>query len=50
MSLTSTASDGAKVTATVGGDGTGTGPVARIYAYIAQVKKDVGRLKTRKAA
>lgn len=50
VSLTSTASDGAKVTATVGGDGTGTGPVARIYAYIAQVKKDVGRLKTRKAA
>ncbi|MFB7707877.1 siphovirus ReqiPepy6 Gp37-like family protein [Streptomyces sp. NPDC056105] len=38
------------VKATVGGDSTGTGTVARIYSYIAQVKKDVGRLKTRKAA
>jgi hypothetical protein len=50
VSLTSTATDGTKVTATVGGDSTGTSTVARIYAYIAQVKKDVGRLKTRKAA
>ncbi|MFG2970916.1 siphovirus ReqiPepy6 Gp37-like family protein [Streptomyces sp. NPDC048288] len=50
VSLTCTAQDGPKVTATVGGDSTGTSTVARIYAYIAQVKKDVGRLKTRKAA
>ena len=50
VSLTCTASDGTKVTATVGGDSTGTSTVARIYAYIAQVKKDVTRLKTRKAA
>ncbi|MFF7335457.1 siphovirus ReqiPepy6 Gp37-like family protein [Streptomyces sp. NPDC008150] len=53
VSLTCTASDGPKVTATVGGDSSGTSSastIARIYAYIAQVKKDVGRLKTRKAA
>ncbi|CAK7288538.1 siphovirus ReqiPepy6 Gp37-like family protein [Streptomyces misionensis] len=50
VSITCTATDGTKVTATVGGDSTGTSTVARIYAYIAQVKKDVGRLKTRKAA
>ncbi|MFF9003672.1 siphovirus ReqiPepy6 Gp37-like family protein [Streptomyces achromogenes] len=50
VSLTCTASDGWKVTATVGGSATGTSTVARIYAYIAQVKKDVTRLKTRKAA
>ncbi|MFD8839866.1 siphovirus ReqiPepy6 Gp37-like family protein [Streptomyces griseofuscus] len=50
VSITCTASDGTKVTATVGGDSTGTSTVARIYSYIAQVKKDVGRLKTRKAA
>jgi hypothetical protein len=50
VQLTCTATDGAKVTATVGGDSTGTSTVARIYAYIAQVKKDVTRLKTRKAA
>lgn len=46
----SCAVDGTTVKATVGGDSTGDGVVARIYAYIAQVKKDVGRLKTRKAA
>lgn len=50
VSLTSTAADGTKVAATVGGDSSGTSTVARIYAYIAQVKKDVARLKTRKAA
>lgn len=50
VSITCTAADGRKVTATVGGDSTGTSTVARIYAYIAQVKKDVARLKTRKAA
>jgi hypothetical protein len=50
VSITCTAADGPKVTATVGGDSTGTSTVARIYAYIAQVKKDVTRLKTRKAA
>src|ERR1044072_6061185 len=48
VALTSTAADATKVAATVGGDSTST--VARIYAYLAQVKKDVGRLKTRKAA
>lgn len=41
---------GSTVKATVGGDSTGTGTVARIYSFIAQVKRDVGRLKTRKAA
>jgi len=50
VTLTSTASDATTVKATVGGDSTGTSTVARIYAYIAQVKKDVTRLKTRKAA
>jgi hypothetical protein len=50
VTLTSTAADATTVKATVGGDSTGTSTVARIYAYIAQVKKDVGRLKTRKAA
>jgi hypothetical protein len=50
VSITCTAADGRKVTATVGGDSTGTSTVARIYSYIAQVKKDVARLKTRKAA
>lgn len=50
VQLTSTAADATKVTATVGGDSTGTSTVARIYSYLAQVKKDVARLKTRKAA
>lgn len=50
VSLACTAADGTKATATIGGDSTGTSTVARIYALIAQVKKDVGRLKTRKAA
>ncbi|QGZ53371.1 hypothetical protein GPZ77_34665 (plasmid) [Streptomyces sp. QHH-9511] len=50
VTLTCTAAEGTKVTATVGGDSTGTSTVARLYAYIAQVKKDIGRLKTRKAA
>ncbi|MFD6490678.1 siphovirus ReqiPepy6 Gp37-like family protein [Streptomyces sp. NPDC060188] len=49
VALNSTASD-STVKATVGGDSSGSGVVARIYSYIAQVKKDVGRLKTRKAA
>ncbi|HEX5595921.1 MAG TPA: siphovirus ReqiPepy6 Gp37-like family protein [Micromonosporaceae bacterium] len=48
VTLTSSAGE-SSVKATVGGD-TGDGVVARIYQYIAQVKKDVGRLKTRKAA
>lgn len=50
VTLSSTASDATTVKATVGGDSTGSSAVARIYALIAQVKKDVGRLKTRKAA
>ena len=49
VTLTCTAADGTTVKAAVGSD-TGHGTVARIYQYIAQVKKDVGRLKTRKAA
>ncbi|RPK56238.1 hypothetical protein EES43_24660 [Streptomyces sp. ADI96-02] len=49
VTLTCTAGDGTTVKAAVGSsDGDGT--VARIYKYLAQVKKDVGRLKTRKAA
>ncbi|MGV9278048.1 siphovirus ReqiPepy6 Gp37-like family protein [Streptomyces griseosporeus] len=50
VTLTSTAADATTVKATVGGDSFGTGAVARIYSLIAQVKKDVTRLKTRKAA
>ena len=50
VSLTSTAADATKVTATIGGDSTGTSTVARIYSYLAQLKKSVGRLQTRKAA
>lgn len=49
VSLTCTATDGTKTKAAVG-SGSGDGAVARIYQYIAQVKRDVGRLKTRKAA
>ncbi|MFG3136135.1 siphovirus ReqiPepy6 Gp37-like family protein [Streptomyces sp. NPDC048211] len=41
--------DGTTVKAAVGTD-SGDGAVARIYQLIAQVKRDVGRLKTRKAA
>ncbi|MGW0920078.1 siphovirus ReqiPepy6 Gp37-like family protein [Streptomyces sp. NPDC002755] len=48
VTLTSTVGD-SSVKATVGGD-TGANTVARIYQYIAQVKRDLGRLKTRKAA
>lgn len=50
VTLTSTAADATVAKATVGGDSSGTSAVARIYSLIAQVKKDVGRLKTRKAA
>lgn len=49
VTLTCTASDGTTVKAAVGSD-TADSAVARIYQYLAQVKKDVGRLKTRKAA
>ncbi|MFJ2110630.1 siphovirus ReqiPepy6 Gp37-like family protein [Streptomyces sp. NPDC087850] len=49
VTLTSTAAEGTTVKAAVGED-SGDGVVARIYQYLAQVKKDVGRLKTRKAA
>ncbi|MYS68959.1 hypothetical protein GTY88_00690 [Streptomyces sp. SID5926] len=49
VTLTSSAG-GSSVKATVGGDSSGDSAVGRIYKYIAQVKKDVGRLKTRKAA
>lgn len=49
VTLSSSAS-GSSTKATVGGDSSGTGTVARIYSYIAQIKKDLGRVKTRKAA
>lgn len=49
VTLTCTAASGTTVKASVGSD-SGDGTVARIYKYLAQVKKDVGRLKTRKAA
>ncbi|WP_327335843.1 siphovirus ReqiPepy6 Gp37-like family protein [Streptomyces sp. NBC_01324] len=48
VTLTCTA-EGTTVKASVGTDN-GDGAVARIYQLIAQVKKDLGRLKTRKAA
>lgn len=49
VTLTCTAGDGVTVTAAVGSGG-GDGAVARIYKFLAQVKKDVGRLKTRRSA
>lgn len=49
VTLTSSTS-GSTVKATVGGDSSGDSPVGRIYKYIAQVKKNVARLQTRKAA
>ncbi|MFE7485457.1 siphovirus ReqiPepy6 Gp37-like family protein [Streptomyces sp. NPDC057552] len=49
VTLTCTAVDGTTVKAAVGSD-SGDGAVARIYKYIAQVKKDIGRLKTRRSA
>lgn len=49
VTLTSSAADGTSVKATVGGD-SGQTAVARIYSYLARVKKDVARLKTRRAA
>ncbi|MFE4420450.1 siphovirus ReqiPepy6 Gp37-like family protein [Streptomyces sp. NPDC056817] len=48
VTLTSTVGD-SSVKATIGGDNA-DGTVARIYQYIARIKKDVGRLTTRKAA
>ncbi|MGW9299576.1 siphovirus ReqiPepy6 Gp37-like family protein [Streptomyces cyaneofuscatus] len=49
VTLSCTAGDGTTVKASIGSsDGDGT--VARIYKYLAQVKKDLGRVKTRKAA
>ncbi|MFJ6729363.1 siphovirus ReqiPepy6 Gp37-like family protein [Streptomyces sp. NPDC091281] len=48
VTLTSSASE-ASVKATVGGD-TGSNAVSRIYQYIAQLKRELGRVKTRKAA
>lgn len=49
VTLASTAADGTTVKAAVG-ENSGDGTVARIYQYLARVKKDVARLKTRKAA
>ncbi|MFJ8929227.1 siphovirus ReqiPepy6 Gp37-like family protein [Streptomyces sp. NPDC102364] len=48
VTLTSSATE-STTKATVG-NSSATGAVARIYSYIAQLKKDVGRIKTRKAA
>ena len=48
VTLTSNATE-ATTKATIG-NSSATGAVARIYSYIAQLKKDVGRIKTRKAA
>jgi hypothetical protein len=50
VSLTCTATEGLKASVTVGGDGTGTSTVARIYSFIGSLKKDIRRLQTRKAA
>lgn len=49
VTLTSTASEGTQVKATVANGDNEAGAVARIYAYIARLKKDVAKLKTRKA-
>ncbi|MFJ6316094.1 siphovirus ReqiPepy6 Gp37-like family protein [Streptomyces californicus] len=49
VTLTCTATDGVTVKVAVGSsDGDGT--VARIYKFLAQLKRDLGRVKTRKAA
>ncbi|MFJ6559982.1 siphovirus ReqiPepy6 Gp37-like family protein [Streptomyces sp. NPDC091412] len=48
VTLTSSVGE-SSVKATVGGDNA-DGAVARIYQYIARIKKDIGRLTTRKAA
>ncbi|EGE40768.1 hypothetical protein GTY83_06950 [Streptomyces sp. SID4928] len=49
VTLTCTAGEGTSVKAAVGSsDGDGT--VARIYQYLARLKRDLGRVKTRKAA
>lgn len=50
VTVTSTAVDGVTVKAAVGSDDGGDGVVAHIYQYIAQVKKDVGRLTTRRSS
>ncbi|KFK87859.1 hypothetical protein IX27_18390 [Streptomyces sp. JS01] len=49
VTLTCTAGEGTTVKAAVGSS-SGDGTVARIYKFLAQVKKDVGRLKTRRSA
>ncbi|MEV8398804.1 siphovirus ReqiPepy6 Gp37-like family protein [Streptomyces niveus] len=49
VTLTSTAAEGTSVKAAIGGD-SGQTAVARIYTYLARVKKDLTRLKTRRAA
>ncbi|MEU2996914.1 siphovirus ReqiPepy6 Gp37-like family protein [Streptomyces sp. NPDC006995] len=49
VTLTCTAGEGTTVKAAVG-TSPGGGTVARIYQFLAQVKKDVGRLKTRRSA
>lgn len=50
VTLTSTAADGTQVKAAIAtADSDGTNTVARLYSYIARLKKDVRKLKTRKA-
>ncbi|MFC9987881.1 siphovirus ReqiPepy6 Gp37-like family protein [Streptomyces globisporus] len=49
VTLTCTAGEGTTVKAAVGASG-GDGTVARIYQFLAQLKRDLGRVKTRKAA
>lgn len=50
VTLTSTAAEGTQAKATIAtADSDGTNTVARIYSYIARLKKDVRKLKTRKA-
>ncbi|NEB42251.1 siphovirus ReqiPepy6 Gp37-like family protein [Streptomyces sp. SID14515] len=49
VTLTCTAGEGTTVKAAVGSS-SGDGAVARIYQFLAQLKRDLGRVKTRKAA
>jgi hypothetical protein len=49
VTLTSTAADGTQVKATVSNAESDANTIARIYSYIARLKRDVLRVKTRKA-
>ncbi|WP_329390275.1 siphovirus ReqiPepy6 Gp37-like family protein [Streptomyces sp. NBC_01716] len=50
VALSCTAAEGTSVKATVGTGDSDASAVARIYSYLAKIKTDVARLKTRKAA